>query len=279
MKQEATNSVVGYVYIIYNNQNEKVYVGETITTLKRRFREHILAANNPNSHIYNNKLYRAMRKYGTSNFFIKEIDRVIGEDRKKVKDEIQELEVLYIKKYDSFKNGYNSDSGGNGGKIVSEEVKKKQSDIKKNDPKTEERIEYARSFRNSEKAITMYNYNTGEQIKKYSSAKEASIELGIDASSITKCCKKKINYRTTENNLKVTFRYSDESYIPNYIVEVYTDCDLISEKFITIADGAKKYKVDQSSITRCCKGKNSYAGTFKGIQLKWRYINNEARDD
>ena len=26
MKQEATNSVIGYVYIIYNNQNEKIYV-------------------------------------------------------------------------------------------------------------------------------------------------------------------------------------------------------------------------------------------------------------
>ena len=61
-------------------------------------------------------------------------------------------------------------------------------------------------------------------------------------------------------------------YIPKYTVELYTDCGLINEKFVQAADGAKKYDIDPSSVIRCCKGKCNYAGIFKGIQLKWRYI-------
>lgn len=271
MRKEAVN-VIGYVYVIYNNQNDKVYVGETVTTLSKRFKAHITASGNPNSRMYDCKLYRAMRKYGTSNFFIKEIDKVIGEDRSKVKKEIQDLEILYISKYDSFNNGYNSDTGGKGGKIVADEVREKQREIKKSDSKTAERMSYARSFQNSEKSIIMYNYNTGEHLKEYTSAKKASEELGIDASSITKCCKKKSNYRRLESGQKVTFRYTEELYYPEYKIEVYSECGLVSEKFIEISEGAKKYNVDPSSVRRCCKGLNKYAGTYKGIQLKWRYL-------
>lgn len=271
MKKSETTNYVGYVYLIYNNQNDKVYIGETINTLEKRFKQHINAATNYKSSIYNNKLYRAMRKYGTSNFFIKELDRIVGEDKKKVKDEIQDLEVLYIKKYDSFMNGYNSDSGGRGGKIIDEESRKKMSIIKKNDPKTKDRLKYARSFNHSERKIVMYNFNSGEKLAEYESIKAASQELNIDGSSITKCCKGKSQYRTI-NNIKVTFRYIEDVYIPEYTVELYTDCGLINEKFVQAADGAKKYDIDPSSVIRCCKGKCNYAGIFKGIQLKWRYI-------
>ena len=38
---------------------------------------------------YDGHLFRAIRKYGKENFFIKEIDKVIGSNRAKVKEELQ----------------------------------------------------------------------------------------------------------------------------------------------------------------------------------------------
>ena len=77
-------------------------------------------SHNLNHHCYNCHFYRAIRKYGIDHFFIKELECIKGTNKKDVKLQIQKLEKFYIQKYDSFKNGYNSDTGGNKGKVVSE---------------------------------------------------------------------------------------------------------------------------------------------------------------
>ena len=91
----------GFIYKIFNDVNEKVYIGQTTQSIKARWSGHKHDMQTTDSH-----LYRAMRKYGIDNFHIE----IIVECHR---DELNELEIYYINKYDSIANGYNSTSGGN----------------------------------------------------------------------------------------------------------------------------------------------------------------------
>ena len=55
-----------FVYKITNKVNPRVYVGLTVCTLEKRWREHRSAANTG----VEKPLYRAMRKHGIENFSI-----------------------------------------------------------------------------------------------------------------------------------------------------------------------------------------------------------------
>lgn len=263
----------GYVYMIYNDVNDKVYIGETLQKITTRFKQHIQKAFDENRK-YDGHLFRAIRKYGKEHFFVKEIDKVTGLDRNKVKEEIQRLEVFYISKYDSCKNGYNCDfGGGKGMKLASEETKLKQSLTKKSDPKYAEiaRMNQKKGAENNKVPITMYDFNSGEKLEEFESTIAAAIKYNKDASSITKICKGKTNYLRIQNQ-KVTFKYQQDLYVPKYTVECYTENLGIIEKFVEASDGAKKYNSDLSAIIRCCKGKNNCAGKYNNEPLKWRYI-------
>jgi hypothetical protein len=96
----------GYIYVIENIKNNKVYVGKTLQKVEDRFSQHIKKAFRDND---NTKLYNAIRKYGPENFKIKTIRDSIPEE------ELNKVEIEEIKKLDSFNNGYNSTEGGDGG--------------------------------------------------------------------------------------------------------------------------------------------------------------------
>lgn len=81
------------VYKITNTINDKVYIGQTLRTLKARLNAHKSA---------NTIIGRAIRELGIQNFKIEEI--CSSED----KNDILKLEQDYIKKYNSeYPNGYN----------------------------------------------------------------------------------------------------------------------------------------------------------------------------
>lgn len=96
----------GIIYIISNSINNKVYIGQTIQSLKDRWIEHCRKScsnNEANMHIK-----RAILKYGKENFTIKELERC------KI-DQLDEREIYYISLYDSYNNGYNNTKGGKSG--------------------------------------------------------------------------------------------------------------------------------------------------------------------
>lgn len=96
----------GIIYIITNNINSKVYIGQTIQTLENRWKAHCrnkCSRNEMNMHIK-----RAILKYGKQNFSITELERC------KV-TELDEKEIYYIKLYNSYIEGYNSTKGGKSG--------------------------------------------------------------------------------------------------------------------------------------------------------------------
>lgn len=113
----------GKLYIIWNDVNDKVYVGVTIRSVSRRFREHIYMALN---HKDKFQFHSAIRKHGSENFHIDcLLDRV-------PLDRLPLFERACISYFDSYLNGYNSTPGGDGvGKEVSEETRKKMSKAQK----------------------------------------------------------------------------------------------------------------------------------------------------
>lgn len=92
------------IYLIENNINHKKYVGQSVN-VKRRFSEHKEKAFNQRSKEYNYPLYRAIRKYGLTNFSFKIIEKCEQE-------KLNEKEIKWIKYYESYKNGYNQTIGG-----------------------------------------------------------------------------------------------------------------------------------------------------------------------
>ena len=96
---------MGYVYKITNKINGKSYIGKTIDTIEKRFREHIDDSKRERCEI--RPLYRAFNKYGIENFSIEEIERCPIED-------LSKREQYWIEFYDTYNNGYNATLGGDG---------------------------------------------------------------------------------------------------------------------------------------------------------------------
>lgn len=94
---------MGYIYKITNTLNDKVYIGQTIKTVQKRFTQH---KNNSNKEYFSQiVLYKAFNKYGIENFICEEIEEVPNE-------KLDEREKYWIEYYDSYFNGYNSTLGG-----------------------------------------------------------------------------------------------------------------------------------------------------------------------
>lgn len=96
-----------YIYFIINQITQERYVGQT-TNFTRRKGEHFSKLEY-NEHP-NPKLQNAYNKYGKENFIIQKIcfDDI-------TKEELDDWEIYYIKKYNSYNNGYNLTEGGTGG--------------------------------------------------------------------------------------------------------------------------------------------------------------------
>lgn len=118
--------------IIYKatSPSGKIYIGQTVQKLNIRISAHISIAYNKNSSKYNYILYRAIRKYGKNNFKWEIIYKNIPYNK------LSDLEIKTIKKYNSYKNGYNQTLGGEGtiGFKHSNKTKKKLSKYRKGRP-------------------------------------------------------------------------------------------------------------------------------------------------
>ena len=76
---------MGYIYKITNTLNNKIYIGQTITSILKRFSSHISDAKSGNSTM---AIHNAMNKYGYDKFHIQEIVRVQNDDLNILKEEL-----------------------------------------------------------------------------------------------------------------------------------------------------------------------------------------------
>lgn len=188
------------IYKITNNVNGKVYIGQTVRTLKERIGEHLR---------HNNLLVqKAIHKYGVDNFKFKVIDKA------KNIDELNKKEMKWIGFYNCLVPfGYNQCIGGDNtiGFHHREEskqamsIKKSEMYLGENNPffgKThseEQRLKWSkeRKGRNLDKAREasiktiqrkVLNVETGEI---FNSVKEAALKYNLKSTHITRVCRGK----------------------------------------------------------------------------------------
>lgn len=193
---------MAYIYIITNKINNKSYIGKTenINPLKR-WEEH--CKDYKRDYYKNRPLYKSMNKYGLDNFEFK----ILLKTNIPEKDEIK-----LIKKYDTYKNGYNATLGGDGKKLISKTKEKEiikyylenpntsyneLKNIFNHDRKTIKNIFnkydikyiYKNTHKSISKKIMQYDLK-GNSIMSFNSAAEAARHLNNKATNthIVNCC-------------------------------------------------------------------------------------------
>lgn len=268
---------MGYIYKIWNEDNNKVYIGQTSIGIKTRWSQHL------KNYLTNNAvIYRAMRKHGAGIFHIEQIeecDNSLLNDREK----------YWINFYNSYKNGYNSTPGGTAlpsgkmfqrldnneiyqlwdkGYSISEIVEKtgysstsiREHLLEYKNFSIEESIQrgIVKGAKSRSQAISQWNLY-GEFIQTFKSTVEAEKITGISKQNICKCLHKERNkagdfYWTYENELP---KIQKQTFICQYDKQ-----GNLIQKFKTKAEAAKALKLDSGSIAKVCKGQRKTCGGF-----------------
>ena len=97
------------IYMISNDTNDKVYIGQTTRTIYERFEEHCNCNPSPIGQI--------IQSIGREHFSVSLLD-----DTATSLDELAEKEEFYIQKYNSIENGYNSRPASKARELVPEKT-------------------------------------------------------------------------------------------------------------------------------------------------------------
>lgn len=197
----------GIIYSGYNQITDKRYIGATTGDLDKRIREHLDTGVSNNSTFFTSELLL----YGLEKYLFEVIDTA------ETTDELAQKEIYYINKYNTFHDGYNSDRGGgfkktiyqfefdNPEPIATYQSLEEAGNSVNASPKTISNaclgtLKSAKGYLWSympecptiedKRCKTVYHYTLqGFLINTFNSAREASRELDIPLSCITRCCR------------------------------------------------------------------------------------------
>lgn len=181
----------GIIYMFRNKTNNMIYIGQTINPVDR-YREHITSKYKEHSYIDN-----AIYNEGAINFEYTVICEVKGNTIEDVKEQLNSLEMMYIKKYNCvYPNGYNLTEGGNAtifseeskkkmskshlGHIVTEETRKKISSSSKGKTKTEEW--------KAKISKKVYQYDKNNNLIKIWESVSSTSNGGYSVGNVGQCC-------------------------------------------------------------------------------------------
>ncbi|MCM4172453.1 endonuclease [Arenibacter sp. TNZ] len=214
-------SSFGLVYKAVNRETQEVYIGATTKSIKERIVDHI----NKASRLEGSNFQSAIATYGADAFSWVEIDTAndINELAKKEKD--------FILKYDSFKNGLNSDSGGGFKKMVY------QFDLK------------------------------GNLISEYDSLTSAASVTGVTNKRISNACLSKThlldnNYWSYNENFTIDMAVDDRK---KFVCQNTLNGEFII-KYVSVAEASRISGISKTCISRCCRGEREQTGGFL-----WKY--------
>lgn len=276
----------GWIYYIKNKINGKMYIGRTNNFQRRKY-EHF----NIETNIL---LQRAYKKYGIENFEMNTIVTFQAINNGVLDKVLNELEIYYIKRYDTFKNGYNLTIGGGGcsGFRMSEETKEKMRKAQLGHPSSDKVKETNRKIINDlqlwklfEKPVLQYS-KTGEFIKRFNTIKDAALELYN--SGVTDATLHNIRTsisRTLKGNSCYTQRrtvygylwFSEEEHDGN-IQQIGTPIFYYSKEGVLLAsynniwEAEEKTGINRREInTQCCSAAR-YTGQRKRRKNYWSRI-------
>lgn len=252
------------IYKIENRVNHKVYIGQSID-IETRWSAHRRCGKYHDKENY--FLYQAINKYGIDSF-----DFTILEECNECN--LDEKEIYYIQKYDSYKHGYNMTLGGKGtvgGNINSRNKAPKNIKQFCNNDITE--------IAKLDKSFNVIEY--------YPSVQEAARQNHVEATNISKTLKGKYKYcggyiymyadvvRELCDNVNDLILYrlfedlypyhSDTDSRNGYTckVQILDSHDNVLAICNTINEASKKYNIDASTISKICKGKLKQSKGYK----------------
>lgn len=92
------------IYIIKNNVNNLVYIGQSVD-IQCRWNAHLRSAKGFHKQDENTKIHKAMREIGIKHFYYEILEECPY-------NKLSEREIFWIKKFNSYNNGYNMTLGG-----------------------------------------------------------------------------------------------------------------------------------------------------------------------
>ncbi|MEQ5792241.1 GIY-YIG nuclease family protein [Muricauda sp. NFXS6] len=213
--------ISGIIYRAVNRINGKVYVGATKMTLEQRKSDHLTKA----KYDIGSTFHRAINKYSPDAFEWEEIAWA------KNVNELAVKERFYIRKNDSFLNGYNNDRGG--------------------------------GFK---KEVYCY-WRDGELIGIYPSlARAAFVVLGKKKGVSNACIGNNLTYKgffwSYENHWVYPVTKNEKE---KTVVKLSMNRELLNV-YPSVSQAAKDNKLGKSSIARVCRNERQQAGGYI-----WRY--------
>lgn len=248
--------IYGYIYMVKNLVNKKLYFGITVNDFNARY------SGNIGKHTHNDHLKRSIEKYGIENFEINEQFDVAYTE-----DDLYELEDMYMCIYNTLdpKYGYNKRRSGSkykGHGKMSEESKHKMSDSLAGEkhPNYGKHLSETTRTKIGEKQKGQFNHFYGK--KHDEETKKKISEAG------KRPCKEETKKKISEARKgKVCGKQIAKSKPVRCINtgEEFESCALAAKHF-NIGKGAK--------IALNCKGKQSYAGKhpITGEKLHWEFV-------
>ena len=272
-------SITG-IYCIKNNINQKNYIGQS-KNIEMRWKQHIY-----NSEIGSQyPIHRALRKYGVNNFSFSVLEEC----------EILELnnkEVEWIAKFNSYEDGYNCTRGGDGYlKIDYDKIFSLWNDGKgakeisnitgiasshltsilhSFDISKEEIRERSKKY--MRKPVEQYDL-TGKLITSYSCAENAAEATGIFAKNIQCVCQRQPEYKSAGGFL---WKYADDDISIESLIERKNTLENPQQKTVyqyslngellgeyrSTGEAARCTGIDQQNISSVCRGKRAKAGGY-----------------
>lgn len=274
--------------MVTNLVNGKKYIGQTIRTVEDRWKQHIRNArlSNQNAHYFQ----YAIRKYGPENFKVEVLEEC-------PKEELDEKEMYYIKKYNTYEDGYNLSLGGEGGgcKYNYDQIKQyykeegsalavsKKYNISRDTIAKALRATKVSSYGVKYTPLLMLDKTDFHIVKKFSNFYEASHFLQDEGYS-----KGKLNgilarlHEVCRGDRLSAYGfcwvkeedwyegYSVEKHIPGNCRPVYklSEDDVILDVYISVNEAARENNIHQSDIRSVClhKPHRITAGGYK-----WMY--------
>lgn len=254
---------MGYIYCITNKVNNKKYIGQTTGSYKNRFQQHMTKK-------YKEKKYKpiitkAVEKYGRENFCVDVLEKCEN-------NLLDEKEIYWISKLNTFEDGYNQTQGGQGGKKISLKNKKKieKTFLKTFDiPKTAQILgkekstirEHLKNMGYSTRDIQIYK--NVEKLEKYIFIKEiyekeknirktAKI-VGMERRSVSRILKK-VGIKTKS--------FEELSKETKSVLKLDPKTKCVLKEYASLKEASKDVGIHYTSISHVCDDENKKAGGF-----------------
>ncbi len=237
MNSIKSSSCIYCIYCITCKINQKMYVGKTISGIKKRWNRHCSDARLQRN---NSFLGKAIRKHGESTFHISILEQC------KTHDQLLQQEKYWIQHLDTYNLGYNLTEGGVGpfGHKQSKATKKKKSEKLRG-------RQFSKSHKQNISRAKIGKPNGKKGFKHTEETKEK-----IKQKRLTNPCSL-IMLKALRRNAKKRMKS---------VAQINSSGEVINT-FSSICAAAETLQIHATSISKCCKGKMKQTGNFC-----WKYV-------